>query len=776
MYFGGIEDEAVVIDRPGQLNSVDFIGCIKSISINGNEKNLISDSLNRTGLRDTCNYVEGGACSRGDECGFQNTCVPHWSYHKCTCGVNDILAPDCGPAFEPFTMTEGQEVHFYPTRKFRHDIKLSKIPSLSTRWRRDLDGDGIDKNSMSLSFRTLTNDGVLMRVLNRGVAYTMLAIEEGILVYKSLGATSSTEVVLSTEVNVADGSWHTLRLEVNGNILRILLDEARVGYEVEFSAVHNFVDPAVSKYVIGDAASGKGYRGCIANFTLNGELQSVRPFTGTQLLEADVPSGVHMEGCDVEILRVAQTKSDLGVALTVVIVFFVVVLVTITLSFGFFRWRSKHGKKSQSGGQMFDLANRDNSQSKNNFGVANRSFDMRDEESMQLNNSRVPLHPTSGRDSAPKPDVIDPDHSIHHRRALSHSPLNNEDPMASASNVFGASNNEGMEHYDIENASSIAPSDIDIVYHYKGYRDGNRGRSLPKKKGRGNNSAMHNTPLARLSPSSEMSHMTPRILTLKDLSEKPLPTSLLTEQSERSLNSPVSHLSSGSRHMHPGGCGGGNRGLTSENVARFNQQRATPTGRATTPKNTSTLVNTLDLVSMGSESRKHNKTPISSRDIDTSSDSSSSDSHGDDDSFTCSEFECDSNSGGGGGGGRLGSGGQNGGPSQKELAAATADNAMVFSKLMDFGPSSRSSSSRRRFAPEDDDDEHLSISRPDSAVGGRSWENLLTWWPDYESFSGVFKDIAELPHASSITTDQDICRPNPLGDHLPPRSNDEEYI
>jgi len=30
------------------------------------------------------------------------------------------------------------------------------------------------------------------------------------------------------------------------------------------------------------------------------------------------------------------------------------------------------------------------------------------------------------------------------------------------------------EHYDLENASSIAPSDIDIVYHYKGYRDGMR--------------------------------------------------------------------------------------------------------------------------------------------------------------------------------------------------------------------------------------------------------------------------------------------------------------
>ena len=61
-----------------------------------------------------------------------------------------------------------------------------------------------------------------------------------------------------------------------------------------------------------------------------------------------------------------------------------------------------------------------------------------------------------------------------------------------------------------------------------------------------------------------MSHNTPRILTLKDLSGKPLPTSmLLTEQSERSLNSPVSHFSASSR-----GNNNMRSGLTSENVAR----------------------------------------------------------------------------------------------------------------------------------------------------------------------------------------------------------------
>ena len=44
-------------------------------------------------------------------------------------------------------------------------------------------------------------------------------------------------------------------------------------------------------------------------------------------------------------------------------------------------------------------------------------------------------------------------------------------------------------------------------------------------------------------------------------------------------------------------------------VSRFNNAQHS---RATTPKNTSTLVNTLDLVSMGSGSRKtRNKTPTS---------------------------------------------------------------------------------------------------------------------------------------------------------------------
>ena len=37
---------------------------------------------------------------------------------------------------------------------------------------------------------------------------------------------------------------------------------------------------------------------------------------------------------------------------------------------------------------------------------------------------------------------------------------------------------DGPEHYDLEIASSIAPSNIDVIYHYKGYREGGRGGDL----------------------------------------------------------------------------------------------------------------------------------------------------------------------------------------------------------------------------------------------------------------------------------------------------------
>lgn len=62
-------------------------------------------------------------------------------------------------------------------------------------------------------------------------------------------------------------------------------------------------------------------------------------------------------------------------------------------------------------------------------------------------------------------------------------------------------------------------------------------------------------------------------------------------------------------------------------------------------------------------------------------------------------------------------------------------------------------------------DDDLSLSGFPSSAGPASWESLLNWSPNFNTFVGVFKDIAELP---DLDSDE---RPNPLGDR-----EDEEYI
>ena len=111
-----------------------------------------------------------------------------------------------------------------------------------------------------------------------------------------------------------------------------------VGYELEFTAAHNFLGREVRDYIVGG-----GFRGCVTNFTLNRELQSpleAEEVTKRQrLLKYVGPSGSPiLQGCDVEVLSVsadARTSVDIGV--TVVIVFFVLLLCALAGSFTYYR-------------------------------------------------------------------------------------------------------------------------------------------------------------------------------------------------------------------------------------------------------------------------------------------------------------------------------------------------------------------------------------------------------------------------------------------------------
>ena len=120
---------------------------------------------------------------------------------------------------------------------------------------------------------------------------------------------------------------------------------------------------------------------------------------------------------------------------------------------------------------------------------------------------------TNSKPPSRSPDVIEPPPvpvpilQLQTQRVPPAVPSFNRSPVDNYSDMLAIA-----ENYDLENSSRIAPSDIDIVYHYNGFR--NRDSATQQDR---------HAPLARLSPSvSELSSV-PRILTLQDLSPSQVP-------------------------------------------------------------------------------------------------------------------------------------------------------------------------------------------------------------------------------------------------------------
>ena len=515
------------------------------------------------------------------------------------------------------------------------------------------------------------------------------------------------------------------------------------------------------------------FHGCISTLAINGEVQ---PLNGTgELLEAR-PVGRVSEGCH----GALPATDPLSIGITLVIVFFVILFVAIAVSFVVFRLRRHKSEKAPAhaklgGSGALSPSTADSGRSHHDSGFA---------ETGELTDEVLRGHMAGemGRKYPPqRPDIIE-------RQVVNRSPAGPQMSHIDSVSQQGVpdSVSEVPEHYDLENASSIAPSDIDVVYHYKGFRDGNVRRyktnphlgqyhkhnhrhsphsfvSTPHRESprsmvrqspnpmapRESPGAMkmQSTPLARLSPSSELSQQAPRILTLQDISGKPLPAALLSAaavNSERSLNSPVSHLSRSSESVHTssqstkkkkaesGGGGGGGGGGELPLPGRLH-------GRP--PRNNSSLVNTVDAVSSGSEGRKKRGGrepgggPIMERG------SSSSDESGND-SFTCSEFEYENQ--------------------YDKVARDFGPQNMIFSKLaeVDNENDHENSSGGNKYdgldsfrgslstlVASDDDISNIHSYKPanGSSLG---WDYLLNWGPNFESLVGVFKDIAELPDST----------------------------
>lgn len=566
------------------------------------------------------------------------------------------------------------------------------------------------------------------------------------------------------------------------------------------------------------------------------------------------------KGCVGPIGLGATTAPDpLSIGVTLVIVFFVTLLVAILVSFIVFHLRRQKKEKSgapigrgnvglskQNGGATLVAGGEgmvggggDGVLSRGLHGEANVGYLSDTTDALRGHHLVAPeliskkykereiISSDAQRHS--RPDIIE-------REVVSKSPLLREEhppvpPTQISQNPHHHDGTEIPEHYDLENASSIAPSDIDIVYHYKGYRDGGIRKYKPTPPHIPSSGGFHHkhaasqqqhrhsprlaggfpppsrdsprsvvppppvarvdsppsvvnslnspsankllphqsTPLARLSPSSELSSQQPRILTLSDISGKPLQSALLAttsssggvgkdilhSNSERSLNSPVMSQLSGqsssasrknqTQNENNSGSKSVPLGLTAEEIDRLNCH----------PR-TSSLVSTLDAVSSSSEAprTRQNHHMNNTNNIPDNNSSTTTDESGND-SFTCSEIEYDNNS-----------------------ISGDKRSDILFSKLTEDedGRRSRSNNSGTTSKPplppsydgfdssfrgslstlvasDDDLSTHvggLLYRAPNgspSSTAALGWDYLLNWGPNFESLVGVFKDIAELPDA-----------------------------
>lgn len=855
LLIGGLHKADPVLERPGQVHSDDFVGCMHSITINGRLLNLTTP-LRTHGVDPNCDRSEKGACYKKDICGA-GECLDRWKSNFCKCDENSI-SPDCSASLLAISVSENAFITYTISEKHKRMQLLESFYGGNTGWDKKTNKLAMKTGSksngpaktLSFSFRTHRKDGLVFYAATDKY-YTLIELLAGKVSYTSK-QNSIVNMTQTEQDDVSDGNWHTVTLFSLGRSIRLMVDNKNVGEELDTAGVHDFLDPYLTTIALGGVKSewlpGSSYNkfeGCLANFSVNNEVQ---PFTGNgSIFKEATRMGKILSGCHSAFgVGMAQNPDPLSIGITLVIVFFIILIVAILVSFIVFRLRKQKkekgstsktgiGPSKQNGGPA--MLNAPNLIAGTNDTLIGRSIHANETNLNSYMSDNADIMRNVGHIVGPellskkykdreimnidpprpqRPDIIE-------REVVGKSPALREDhhpPPPPSTNTSHHThdhpsgmdlNSEVPEHYDLENASSIAPSDIDIVYHYKGFREaggvrkykatpppiagyhhkhqtpphrhsphhssGYPPRVLPQASQPPPQPRQHQTtPLARLSPSSELSQQ-PRILTLHDISGKPLQSALLAttsssggvgkdalhSNSERSLNSPVmsqlSGQSSSAGRKTPSAppqvpqvvsVGTGAVGLTAEEIERMNARQRT-----------SSLVSTLDAVSSSSEaprgvgvghhmSHRHHSPPVDHRS------SSGSDDESGNDSFTCSEIEYDNNS--------INADKSEDVRRQNISSGSNTKKPILPPPYESFDSSFRGSLSTL-VASDDDLAPHVGSALYRQANGSPApatlgWDYLLNWGPNFESMIGVFKDIAELPDSVNGRMSSSLRLPN----------------
>lgn len=176
---GGVTSADPLLERPGQVHSDDFVGCMHSVTINGNGLNL-SSPISSKAVDPFCNR-QGQQCAQPSAlCGEGSTCLDRWTGVMCKCEENDILSPNCFQAFKPVSLGEGAFLEYKITEKHRRMHLLESIYKGTTVWQQ-LSREKRNAftptpiKELSLMFRTMKSNSTIF-VAASNSDYTLIKV------------------------------------------------------------------------------------------------------------------------------------------------------------------------------------------------------------------------------------------------------------------------------------------------------------------------------------------------------------------------------------------------------------------------------------------------------------------------------------------------------------------------------------------------------------------------------------------------------------------------
>ncbi|XP_073097754.1 contactin-associated protein-like 5 isoform X3 [Manis javanica] len=245
-----------------------FLGCIRSLHLNGQRLDLEERAKVTPGVRPGC---PGHCSSYGHTCHNGGKCVEKLSGYFCDCTNSPYEGPFCktevSAAFEAGTSVTYMFQEPYPV------TKNASLPSSAM-----YADAALPKENIAVSFVTAQAPSLLLYINSSQDALATLLCDNGSLQVRYQLNKEETQVLTINTENFANRRMHHLKIIREGRELRIQVDQQlRLSYnfspEVDFRAVRSLTLGRVTEPLGWDAdvakANSLGFVGCLSSVQYN---------------------------------------------------------------------------------------------------------------------------------------------------------------------------------------------------------------------------------------------------------------------------------------------------------------------------------------------------------------------------------------------------------------------------------------------------------------------------------------------------------------------------